>query len=79
MGRYYFNLFNDHDTIDEEGAELSDDDAAYEFARMEARNQAAVSVREHGHLILSHRIVVLNSERADIATVTFGDAVEVRN
>jgi hypothetical protein len=79
MARYFFNLYNDEITIDEEGTELSDDGAARKWAIEAVRAQAAHSVQDHSHLIRSHRLVILDETRAEIDTVTFGDVVSVRD
>ncbi len=55
MPLYYFNLFNDDVTMDDEGVELADDEAARAHAVKEARVMAADTVL-HGHLTGSHRI-----------------------
>jgi hypothetical protein len=77
MARYFFHLFNDEITHDEEGIELADDEAARGYAAREARNQASVSVLQHGHLVLSHRIEVVDAAGRAVATVRFGDVVEI--
>ena len=79
MSRYFFNLYNDEISIDEEGVELADDDAAREWARREVRYQAAESVRQHAHLILSHKVVICNEAASEVETITFGDVVAVRS
>lgn len=76
MTRYFFNLYNDHVLLDEEGVELADLDAALEWARREACYMAAESVKVHAHLILSHKIVVSDAI-GDVGTVTFGDVIRV--
>jgi hypothetical protein len=57
MPRYYFHLFNDVTSIDEEGVELPNDAVALQRGADNARHMAADSVL-HGHLILDHRIEV---------------------
>ncbi|RYE04445.1 MAG: hypothetical protein EOP61_00545 [Sphingomonadales bacterium] len=76
MTRYYFHLYNDEITHDEEGMELADLDAAREWGRREVQYQAAESVKAHGHLILSHRLVICDAG-GEVATITFGDVVRV--
>lgn len=78
MPRFYFHLFNDLTSIDEEGAELPSETAALRRAETNAREMAAESVRE-GHLTLSHRIVVGDEGGGTVATVRFGDVVQVRS
>lgn len=78
MPRYYFQVFNDDVTTDEDGMECADDGAALIRAQDEARNLAADSIRRHGHLILDHRIEVRNEEGLLVGEVRFGQAVDIR-
>lgn len=73
MARYFFHVFNDEITLDEEGAELADLDAARAYAVESARALAADSVR-HGHLNLDHRIEIVDAADARRMTVTFREA-----
>lgn len=77
MPRYFFHLFNDETTYDEEGTDLPGDEAARAYAALEVRNQASVSVLQHGHLVLSHRIDVVDAAGGAVATVRFGDVVKI--
>ena len=74
---FYFHLYNDMTSIDEEGAELANEPAALQRAARLAREMAAESVRA-GHLILDHRIEVTDNEGALVGTVYFRDVVQVR-
>ena len=74
--RYFFNLFNDETTVDDEGQELAGLDAARTRAIREARVIACESVGK-GHLNLADRIEVLDEAGALVLTVTFAEAVEV--
>lgn len=76
MRTFYFHLFNDEETWDREGIELSDETEALERATRAAREMAAQSVRE-GHLVLGHRIVVCAENNRTIGTIHFRDAVEI--
>ncbi|EJU11420.1 hypothetical protein LH128_18969 [Sphingomonas sp. LH128] len=78
MPLYFFDIYNDETTEDESGIELADSEAALKRARAEAQNLAVESIREHGHLILDHRIVVRDGNGATIGQVRFDEAVEVR-
>jgi hypothetical protein len=78
MARYYFNLFNDETTFDEEGQELSGTEAARARAIREARVLAADSVGK-GHLNLSDRVEVVDEAGALVLTVTFADAIAVHD
>lgn len=77
MPRYFFHVFNDEQTVDEEGVELADQEAAMALAASEARNLAAESVKIHSHLILRHRIEVADAEGRTIGQVRFGDAIRI--
>jgi hypothetical protein len=77
MPRFYFYIYNDEVTHDEEGRELADADAAEAHAITAVRSLACESVSK-GHLDLRHRIEVADVGGSVVRTVTFGDAVEVR-
>ena len=77
MARYFFHLYNDMVTFDEEGVELASLAAAKEHGRRETQYQAAESVRTHGHLILSHKVVICDAS-GELASIAFGDVVSVR-
>jgi len=76
--RFHFNLFNDMDILDKEGIELPDLGAAVDAASGMARDMAAQSVRT-GRLTLHHRIEVANENGETVATICYGDVVEVRH
>ena len=67
MPLYFFDIYNDQTTEDDNGIDLADSEAALKRARAEAQNLAAESIREHGHLILDHRIVVRDGNAQRIA------------
>lgn len=77
MPRFYFHLFNDLTSIDEEGTDLPNAAMALEHAKENARHMAAQSVLE-GHLILDHRIEVTDEDGGRVGTVHFRDVVEVK-
>lgn len=77
MPRFYFHLYNDLTSIDEEGLELPNEAAAMQRAAVMARLMAAESVRE-GRLILDHRIEVTNEAGDKVGTVQFRDVVQIR-
>jgi hypothetical protein len=76
MPRYFFHLFNDVVSRDEEGVELPNNAVAMQHAAASAREMAAESVRE-GQLILDHRIEVTDEAGGRIGVVRFADVVEV--
>jgi len=77
MPHYYFNIYNDDVTLDEEGADLADDQAARAYAVKAARSLAADTASK-GHLTLDHRIEIVDADRKAVAAVRFGEAVEIR-
>lgn len=75
MPRFYFHIFNDEDTVDDEGLELPDSAAAREAALEEARVLVCESIRR-GHLNLEHRIEV-EDERGNRTVMSFRDAFTI--
>lgn len=76
MPRYFFHLFDNITSLDDEGVELVDAKSAIDRGIAHARYMAAQSVL-NGHLILNHRIEVADTDDRRIATVFFRDVVEV--
>jgi Domain of unknown function (DUF6894) len=76
MPRFYFHLFNDEASRDEEGKNLPDRSAAHLQALAYARDMAAVAVRE-GYLNLSHRIEVTDQDGGVVLDLPFRNAVQV--
>ena len=77
MPRYFFNLRDDIDAIDEEGRELPDLAAAREAAVLYAVEMAGASVTEQRKLDLSHRIEVADKAGAVLDQVEFRDVIRV--
>ena len=77
MPRYFFHLFNDETTLDDEGRELPNDAAARDRGAKDARIMAAESVRK-GHLILDHRIEVTCEDGRKLDTIHFRDVVTIQ-
>jgi hypothetical protein len=75
--RYFFHVYDDVIAEDEEGVELPNLAAARLNAVLSARDLIAEQVR-HGHFVLSHWIDVVDEQGEKVLTVTFGDAVEIR-
>ena len=73
MPRYFFHLFNDETTIDDEGRELADVAAARAVALDSCRELVCESVKK-GHLNLDHRIEITDDKNARLMTVTFREA-----
>jgi hypothetical protein len=76
MPRFFFHVFDDIEALDDEGVELSDDEAALLYAMEEGRLLAADEVKQ-GTLHLDHRIVVVRAPDELIGTVRFGDVVRL--
>ena len=76
MPRFYFHLYNDITSIDEEGLELPNAAVAIQKAITSAREIAAEAVR-NGRLVLDHRIEVADSSGEIVGKVPFRDVVEI--
>ena len=76
--RFYFNLYDDLVSIDEEGKELPSLQAARERAMADARHMAGAEALE-GHLNLKHRIEIADENGKVLAIVRFEDAVEIES
>lgn len=79
MPRYYFNVYNDEITIDEEGSECADSVAARQHAIMSAREIACENIRATGGFCRADHIVIMDKDKNEIARVQFGDAITVRD
>ena len=77
MPRYFFHVYDDVIAQDEEGAELPSIEAARLNALIGARDLIAEQVRR-GYFVLSHWIDVVDEQGAPVLTVTFRDAVNIR-
>lgn len=78
MPRFFFHLYNDVTSRDEEGKDLPDQSAAHHQALAYARDMAAVTVRE-GYLTLSHRIEVTDHEGGLVLELPFRNAVHIKD
>jgi len=76
MPRYYFNLFNDLVSIDDEGRTLDGPAAARAFAVANIRALISEDVQK-GSLNLGHRVEILDAPRVKICTVRFADALAI--
>ena len=77
MTRFYFHLFDDMVSIDEEGRELPSAGLARAAAVEEARALACEQVIQ-GRLDLNHRIEVADNTGRVLAQVRFRDAIRVQ-
>ena len=76
MPLYYFNIYNDDTTLDEEGAELADEHAARAYA-VKAVRELAAETALHGHLIGHHRVEYVDADQKVLGKVRFDEAVEI--
>jgi len=76
MPRYFFNIHNDATSLDDEGRELPDLEAARAHAIQGARSLMSDSLKE-GRIDLSHHIAIVDERGELLLDVTFGEAVEV--
>jgi hypothetical protein len=75
--RYFFHLYDDLIAKDEEGVELPNVAAARLTALKGARDVIAEQVKR-GYFVLSHWIDVVDEQGEPVMTVTFRDAVDVK-
>ena len=76
MPRYFFHLYNDEISMDDEGLELPDLEAARANGVKEAREMMVETLAE-GRINLSHRIDIADESGTVVASVTFGEAVAI--
>lgn len=77
MPQYYFHLYDDITTIDDEGADLPDLDAAREYAIATIRGLICGDVH-NGRLDLSYRIEVADEDEQPQFTIRYGEAIDLR-
>lgn len=77
MSRYYFHVVDDLDITDDEGAELADLRSARQWAIHAARVLMCETLQKDGRITLSHRIDIEDEEHNVVASVAFGDAIEI--
>jgi hypothetical protein len=75
--RFYFQLHDDFDVIDEEGLQLPDLEAARAHAVRCVRVTFAETAKDEGRVVLHHRIDIADEQGAVLETVRFRDAVSV--
>jgi len=76
MPLYFFDLYNDETTHDDEGKELADLLAMRQSTLAEVRHMAAASVQA-GQLNLDHRVEVRDETGKVVYALRFGDAVSI--
>jgi hypothetical protein len=75
--RYFFHVYDDVIAHDEEGAELPNLAAARLNALKGARDLISDQVRR-GYFVLSHWIDVVDEQGEKVLTLTFGEAVDIK-
>jgi hypothetical protein len=75
--RYFFHVYDDVIAQDEEGVELPSVAAARLNALIGARDLITEQVRR-GYIVLSHWIDVVDEQGAPVLTITFRDAVDIK-
>ncbi len=78
MPRYFFHLYDDVIALDEEGVALPNAAAARLNALIGARDVIAEQVKR-GYFVLSHWIDVVDQQGEPVLTLTFRDAVDVKD
>ena len=76
MPRFRFHLYNDVETIDEQGREFPDLQAARTEAIDNARDLMAAELKSNGAINLNHWIE-LENDAGDVFVVTFRDAITI--
>lgn len=76
MPRFYFNVFNDVVTIDEEGVDLPDQRAAEAQAQVAAAELIAEQLKAGEKLNLNHRIEIEDADHRIVYTLPFRALVE---
>ena len=76
MPRYYFNIYNDDITLDEEGVVLADEHAARAYT-VKAVRELAAETALHGHLVGHHRVEYVDASQNPLGEVRFDEAVEI--
>jgi hypothetical protein len=76
--RYFFDLHNGMDVLDEEGKELPDLEAAKGTALAEVREMILASIADNSELDLCHYVQVRDEGGAIVYVMRFEDAVTVK-
>jgi hypothetical protein len=77
MPRYYFHVYNDETSLDEEGQDLPDLEAARACAVEGARSLMSDTLKQ-GRIVLSDHIAIQNEQGDLLLDVRFSDAVEIK-
>ena len=77
MARYYLNLFNDEDAVDEDGIEVADLAVAKARAIAGGRGLMAEHVVLGRPINLSHRIEVCDDSGKPLAVIPFREMITI--
>ena len=77
MPHYYFNIYDDDLTLDEEGIVLANEHAARAYAVKGVRELAAATAL-NGHFVGHHRVEYVDIAQNPLGEVRFDEAVEIR-
>lgn len=77
MQRFYFNVYDDVECLDEEGQLAADLAAARDIALESVRALACEQLRS-GYLNLDNYLVVTDEDGRELMTVRFGDELQLR-
>jgi hypothetical protein len=78
MQRYFFNLYNDVVTLDEEGQDLASADVAHDLAIGKIRDIVKEGPAS-GPIALAHRIEIVDEFGRILRTVSFAEAVKAED
>jgi hypothetical protein len=74
MPRYFFHLRNQHETIDEEGCDFADEEAARREGLASARELLADAIRL-GRNFPPEQIVIADASGHEVATISLKDVL----
>ena len=77
MPRYFFNICDDFECLDDEGTDLPNLVAAIDHAVSGARSLAAETVNA-GHIVCHHRVDILDEAGDILYAVRFDEAIIIR-
>lgn len=77
MPRYYLNIYNDADVLDEEGMEFPDLAAAKQEAIRGARGMMADHLLEGRPITLDHRIEIADANGTVLVKIPFRELVTI--
>lgn len=78
MPRFFFHVYDDSVTHDEEGREFGDVEAAKREATKGARELMCEQVRK-GYLALNHRVEVEDDNGNRVAVIRFREVVRIKD